>query len=376
MSNHPSTAAIIRLLQQEKGKICISIIVPTHPTSPDRRIDPLAVEKAVSIATEYLHIKFPEAETKPLIKSLQELVKTIDYTHNTLGLGLYISAGAQVMVHYPFPVVEKVIISNDFEIRDLLYKESFAIPYYVLLLSEKKLRLFSGLFDHLTEVTDGEFPKVYHEEYLYNKPTKSSTLAGYSHEKGFEKDKSELQEIRCKGFFRSADEQLKQYLTRETPLIVMGVEKELAWYKNISRHESRIIKTFSGNYHQIDQQVVVNKAWNAMLDHIRQKRQDQIRDFNEKIGEHHGISGIQEVWKAAQEGRALDLLVEKDFRCPGFLDKDAYHLHLKPPVAPHQILADAVGELIETVMNKNGRIYFTDNDSLTDFQRVALITRY
>ena len=96
-----------------------------------------------------------------------------------------------------------------------------------------------------------------------------------------------------------------------------------------------------------------------------------------KIGEHLGISGIQEVWQAAKEGRAFKLLVEKDFRKPGFVAKDAYKLFfLRPPQNSHKILADAVDDIIEMVLEKNGQVFFTDNDALKDYQRIALITRY
>ncbi len=40
------------------------------------------------------------------------------------------------------------------------------------------------------------------------------------------------------------------------------------------------------------------------------------------------------------------------------------------------ILADAVDELIEIVLEKGGLVYFVDNDLLKEFGRVGLITRY
>ena len=58
------------------------------------------------------------------------------------------------------------------------------------------------------------------------------------------------------------------------------------------------------------------------------------------------------------------------------MEKDAYCLYLRPPQKPHKVLADAVDDVIEMVLEKNGQIFFVDNGMLKDYQRVALITRY
>jgi peptide subunit release factor 1 (eRF1) len=106
------------------------------------------------------------------------------------------------------------------------------------------------------------------------------------------------------------------------------------------------------------------------------ENEKDVKEFIEKIGEHHAVNGIQEVWKAAKEGRGLKLLVEKDYRKPGFLNNDETHLFLTPPKTIHRIVADAVDDIIEMVWEKNGQVVFTENDLLKDYQRIALITRY
>jgi hypothetical protein len=78
-------------MQKEKGKICVSIIVPTHRLSPDRRVDKLEVERAIDKAKQFLEFKYAESEIKPLLQALDELYKDINFTHNSDGLGLYVS---------------------------------------------------------------------------------------------------------------------------------------------------------------------------------------------------------------------------------------------------------------------------------------------
>jgi hypothetical protein len=55
---------------------------------------------------------------------------------------------------------------------------------------------------------------------------------------------------------------------------------------------------------------------------------------------------------------------------------DDNQLYLDAPAVLHHIVTDAVDDLIEMVLEKNGRVTFVDNDMLKDYNRIALITRY
>ena len=361
---------------KDKGNICVSIIVPTHRLSPERRVDKLKVERAIDNAKLFLRSSYAEPKIKPLLQALDELYQEIDFTHNKDGVGLYISSNIKLAVQFSFPVEEKVMVGDNFELRDLLYKEYYAKPYYVLLLSEKQARLFEGRWDAMTEVRDKTFPKEHKEEYIYNPPSQSTSYAGYSHVKSFEKDKSELEAIRFKDFFRHADELLNDYLVGDKPLIVLGIEKELAWFESISEHKQNIIGKIAGSYNHSSLKQIVEKVWPVMSSHLNNERVLLIEEFIEKIGQHLAVSGIQEVWQAAREGKAFKLLVEKDYQSPGFVDKDSYRLYLHPSQEPHKILADAVDDVIEMVLEQNGQVCFVDNGMLKDYQGIALITRY
>jgi Bacterial archaeo-eukaryotic release factor family 3 len=363
-------------MQQEKGNICVSIIVPTHRLSPERRVDKLEVERAINSAKQLLQYNYPEANINPLQRSLDELYEQIDFTHNADGVGLYVSTNYRLLVQYPFPVVEKVMVSENFELRDLLYKVNYSMPYFALLLTEKELRLFEGEWDQLEEMKDTNFPLEYTEEYSYNPPSRSAVNSGYSHVKTVEKDRSTMETIRVKDFFEHADELLNNYLVADTPLVLLGTEKELARFDDISAHKKHIVNTIKGSYDYSSLSQLADKCWPLMHDYLKNKQVQLIKEFEEKIGEHLGISGIQQVWQAAKAGVAFKLLVEKDYKSPGFTDTDTNQLYLRPPEKLHRILADAVDDIIELVLEKNGQVHFVENDMLKDYQRIALITRY
>lgn len=114
-----------------------------------------------------------------------------------------------------------------------------------------------------------------------------------------------------------------------------------------------------------------------MKQYLDQEKAKLINDFKEKKGEGRSITGLQNIWKAVTEGRGFKLLVEKDYSHRGFVnDNNEYQLSLGAPHDDHYVLTDAVNNIIEMVLKKNGEVVIFDNDTLKAYVRMALITRY
>lgn len=370
--NNKNLSAIL----SERGNICVSVIVPAHRTSPDRRSDELNTKTAIEKAGQLLKTKYSSDIALSLMNKLQVLFQQVDFDHNEDGLGFYVSSNVQFHISFPFPVEEKVVVGNSFEIRDVLYKVNYSDPYYALLLTEHGAQLFQGSWTELEVIKDKQFPIEYEEEYVYSPPSRSMSYAGYAHVKSFEKDKSELEMIRYKNFFHRVDKMLNGYLVNNVPLIVLGAEKPLALFKNTSSHQKQFAGMIAGSYRYFNLKQLSDLISPVIFGYLQDKRAKLINEFIEKTGQHLATSGIQDIWSAAMEGKAFKLLVEKDYRCPGFLGENNYYLYLRPPQRPHMVLTDAVDDLIEMVLEKEGRVFFVDNGLLKDYERIGLITRY
>jgi hypothetical protein len=70
------------------------------------------------------------------------------------------------------------------------------------------------------------------------------------------------------------------------------------------------------------------------------------------------------------------LLVEEDYHFPGRTDETDQHLFAaEDPTAP-DVMPDAVDEIIETVLAKQGKVVFVENGQLEQHQRIAMVLRY
>lgn len=364
-------------LLQERSDICISIIMPIHRLSPGRRRDSATLNNTIQEVKSGLLNKYDNETIAPLITATDELVEQIDFMHNAAGIGIFVSAHLKKLVPFFFPVRERVTVAESFDIRDILYGSYYDIPYVVLQLTQKETRLFNGRLNAITEVIDSHFPKKNEDEYEYSRHSRGNSNEGHSFVKEIEKDKSAMEEIRFKNFFRETDKLLNSYLSNGIPMIVTGENKDLSYFRQVTTHEEKIACNIPGNYATYNEHELGALTWQGMKIFLDNNKDKLVRDFNEKTGEGLGIRGLDHIWKAVQAGRGYKLLVEKDYSAPGYLaNNDEYDLLLHEPKEPHHTLPDAVNRLIELVLEKNGEVIMFENDTLREYKRMALITRY
>lgn len=365
----------LSILRKENGTTCISVILPAAQFLSERKPVKAQVEEALVKVRELLKYEGRESEMKKLMQCADELLDTVDFTNNNESLALYIASDVKLAVRLPFPVVEKVLVADHFELRELMYKKSHETPYYVLLLSEKGGRLFLGNWNSVREIEDGCFPMHHTDDYIYARPVRSSSYAGHAHVKNYEKDKSELETIRLRSFFRQLDKAIEPYLINNIPLILFGVVEELSLFTQVSNYQ-KIIGKVEGNYNHNTEKELAGLSWHVMEQYIEKEERKTLDLFEENIGKNLSRSGIQDVWISAREGKGLKLLVEKDYRRPAFLTENEYHLYLHPPKKIKKALPDAVDMIIETVLEKKGDVCFVENGVLKQHHRIALMLRY
>jgi hypothetical protein len=364
------------LLQKEKDTPCLSIILPIAWISPNRQTDIYTVLRNIKKIKAYLQENFDTSETDDLLGSVDELSSEIDFSHNMAGVGLFVSAHVKLWVPFFFPVKEKVILSDSFETRDLLYHAYYATPYHVLLLSKNETRLFKGAFDELEEITDEHFPMHYEDDYEYSTPSRGQAYQGQAVVQNFERDKSQSKKMRFENFLHQIDEWLPDYLTKKDPLIITGSERELSFFSGLS-YAVNVIGQLHGNYFYLSVPALGESIWRIIRTTLEKKKQEWKRVFESAKGTDEAVFGMAATWQVVWKEQGACLLVEKDFAYPGYLQNDhPEKLHLLPPDGPHKILPDAVNVLMERVQEKGGEVVILENDALKPYQRIGLLLRY
>lgn len=368
----------IEELIAESGVPCISVIIPTHHVSPERKLDMKVVTKAVKYAKEIIMQKYRnEANTTKLIKNIELLVDQIDYTHSKEGIGLYVSPNTAKLVKFPFPVIEKIKADTVFDRRDLLYYSNTIIDYCILSISKKHIQLFNAKGEEIIELKNEDFPIDYKETYEYEKSSRGTSF-GNSAFKDFERDKSVMEEIRLTDLLRKADQLLTKYVNDHIPLIISGGKKEVRDFLKITSQKKRVIGKVIGNYNFNGDTRLAALSWQQVEAYQKKQNDTHLLNLYELVGKDQLAVGIEEVWKAAKEGKGLELLVEKDFEHHGFVSANGFEMREHELVGENEYIftGDIVEKLIRTVKEKKGKVIFMENGTLKDFNGVALHLRY
>lgn len=370
-SNNP-----LKDLLREKGNLCVSVIIPVKADPFNTKFDETHVDEVIKKTEALILAKGKVPTTESIVKKLHFLRDEIDMKEGPGGIGLFISENISKVIHFPFTVKEKIIVDYSFEIRDVLYKEHYLKYYWVLVLTEKKVRLMNGKGTSLVEIADKNFPAVYEEAYEYSKPSRGSSFQGEAGLKQFEKDKSISEAMRVQAFYRSADQKLLTYIDNNAPLVLTGARKDISFFEHLTRFRNNIAGTLAGNYTYTGNHQIAEKVAEVMRRYTDKEVQELLLSVKELTGRGLITTGIKQIWQDAKLGKGLKLIVEKDISQPAFTGGDEFRIISKPKSQKNKIISDAVDDLIEVVLEKNGEVTFVDNGKLRAYGGMVLIKRY
>jgi hypothetical protein len=352
----------LKQLQSLTNIPALSILLPTHRTSPENKQDPIVVKNLVNEAIERLSEEFSTRELAPLLKNLETLVDEIDYSQTLGGLALYVSHDFAKLYHLTFSVPARVIIDKTFATRDLVYGLHRELRYWVLLLSQSSTRLLAGTGEILEEINDQNFAA-------------QMTGPGATAPLPFDADSS-YRDDRHRRFLQKVDSDFTYYAEDESlPLIVGGVDRQVSFFQEVSQHAQAIAGNLLGNFDKVSIHELMPQVWPIVQSVREEKRINALQQLDDAVSAQKFVSTVGEAWRLAQEGRGKLLLVEKGYHEPAILSENG-GIELVDQPGGTEVMDDAVDEVMEAVLAKGGDVVLVEDGTLAVHQRIALILRY
>lgn len=356
----------VRLLQAVREYPSVSILLPTYRTAPENLKDPIRVKNLSKEAEDRLLQEFTWREIDPLLSRLNDLVEGIDYRYTLEGMAIYVNKDFSRAFSLPFKPMEQVVVDETFATRNLVMALNRTQRYWVLTLSDKPTRLFEGVRDSLVEITEGGFPMT------NQGPGSATRLPG-----GQGINRSAYRDEKNRQFYSAVDAAFKEFaIDDDLPLIVAGVDRNLAFFQEVSSHTSAIIGTLRGNYDKTTVHELAPLVWPLVKANRAVQVDEILSELDAAVSAQKYASSITEVWQLAQEGRGSTLIVESGFHFPARVDESGMFLTPADDVTAPDVIDDAVDDVIVTVMTKGGKIVFVDDGVLEHYQSIAMILRY
>lgn len=364
------------LLDSKKAFPSVSIIVPVDKKRPQLKVDEEKMKALLKLAEEKLSKSVNAELTDAVITKMHRLAHEIDYHHLSDGLGLFISPKREKVVHFSFPVKEKVIVDKTFEVRDLMQAAKSSFSYVVLAISDNKVRVFRGADHSLTEEHVAEMPYSV-DDVEGEGHTRVGSFTSFSSSKNVADDQA-FQEKQMEKYLLeidhviSTDPQLK-----DVQLIICASKRASGHFKDITKNGKRILGYVHGNFDRIPASELLDEVKPVVEKHLKEIQEDALKVLEKETGMRKVASGIQEVWKSAYNKEGRILYVEKGYYCPAKRAKspDAIITH-DLDEGDFRYISDAVDDVIEMVLKYGGDVVFVEDGKLPAHDKIALIRYY
>jgi hypothetical protein len=216
------------LMAVHKGP-CVSVFMPMHRSGPETQQDPIRLKNLIREAEEHLIARGLHApKAKGLLEKAEKLLQDgLSHKQQNDGLAMFLSP--EVFHYYllPFVFEELVIVADRFHIKPLLPLLSGDGRYFVLALSQNKIRLLQSTHYSVSELDPGDVPEnlaetlrdndSWKELQMHSSISGKGKLSAITH--GGEVDNKE----NIQRYFRRIDKGLHELLKNErAPLVLAG----------------------------------------------------------------------------------------------------------------------------------------------------------
>lgn len=344
----------------------VSIILPFEPKMNLKTELMYSLKIAVKKVEDELQEQYPDEITTLVMTKLNTLAKNLNFNTYKKSIALFVSPVFEKVLYLDVPVEEKIIIDESFEIRDLVYSKKQLHKYLVLLLSSKESRMFLGNSGDLVRIVSDRPEHM--DAYVNEAPER---VANFS-------DSSGRKEMMMNKFLYHIDHSLDIVLNAyHLPLFVMGTDRILGHFKQITRHEKAIVEIIHGNYED-STLAQLNDVLQPYIDDWKKvKAKDLLNRIEEAAGKQKLAVGITTVWHDAKHKKGQLLVVEKNYMFAAqhsaneeFIEK------LEEPYNRFSYIKDAVDDVIEHVLDNGGDVEFVDEGLLKDYEKIVLINYY
>jgi len=342
---------------------CVTIILNTHRTSPDNKKDSLALKNLIKEAEERLFADENKRDAKALVQRLLTLESQIDHNYNLESLILFVNEDIAEYVRLPIKVEDRVVIDHTFATRDLVRALHFESNYYVLVLSQQKVRLIEAFNDKVVAEIGKPFP-------IENKQFYSTNKAELSN--------ANRQTNLVAEFFNRVDKDVNN-IRKENPLPVLICTEHGNFheYLKIADQKESIFDTFL-NKNRVEEKAhhIITEAWKIVQEYTIKKNNARKAELQKAVGQNKFLSDTNEIWQAIKQGRIQTLFIEQGKFQPAIWENDHIEYVSDNLRDRKEIVDDIYDELIEANMSFGGDVVFLPKGELTKFNGFGAITRY
>lgn len=316
---------ITELLKAEVTAPVVTIYCPMHTSAspPHLTEEQIRLKNLIHDAAGKLKENYNNEAGRALEKALCDHLDRLQtdqefWESHTEGLLLCANIESIKMLHLPADTEEYVGVDNQYHLAPVYGIVNDGQEYYVLVVAQHQPALFKGDMYSL-HATNIELPETLESglnlDEVNQKSEHARSAGGSSlNTSGFQgrggaRDPSEEDRAR---FFRMIDKIVCDTTDRTIPLVLAGIDSEIAEYRNISNYPKILIGAIQGSYSGVKPHDLFEPVKNIIRSEIVDKlHTEAIDEFENLMGSapDKASNNLDTVAAAAEQGRIDKLLL-------------------------------------------------------------------
>jgi hypothetical protein len=370
----------LRLLIERGKAPCLSIYMPTYRAGAEVQQNPIRLKNLLKEAEDRLVTggRRP-AEVEKLLEPFQALVKNNPFwRQQSSGLALFLCP--DFFRHYRLPVdfQPSVVLAERFHIKPLLPLFNTEGRFYMLVLSQKDVRLLECSRYSVKETRPEGVPRNIDEVLKYDVYEKQLRIrpgmSGGTGQKG-SSAWTDYGKDNILRYLQQVEKGLKPSLKEErAPLVFAGVDYIFAMYREVNSYPHLLENAINGNPDQMDADDLHALAWPLVEPWFRKEQEEAGIRYQQSIGTGLASNNLEEIVPAAHHGRVGYLFVEVGQEKWGTFDPQAGRavLHAGAKTGDEDLIDFAA---IQT-LGAGGKVYAVNRERMPDREPVAALFRY
>jgi len=379
----------LRALTERKQWPSVSLYLPTHRAGKDTREDPIRLRNALGRTKEHLaEAGYPKDRAAAILEPANDLIASRDFwLHQSDGLVVFATPDTFQYFRMPLKFHDEVVVSDHFAVKQLLPLFTEDGRFYILALSQKKIRFFEAtrtgiqeqvVPDMLTSIEDLRQYEVM-EEYLQGHTIAPTPGTGGGarlalHSYGTISDKAQYK-VDVQEYLRTVCKKLEKHLDGETaPLVLAAVEYEQAFYRQMNAYHQLLEKGILGNPDGLNDDQIHRAAWEIVEPHFAQARRESLRHFADLSNTDKTSDQIEKILPAALHGRVRALYLRTDVPVWGAFDAGTGSVTIHD--APQKGDTDLLSLATLYVLRNKGMVYALHKEEMPTKSPQAAMFRY
>ena len=315
------------LLRNEETP-CLSLYQATHLQHPDNVQDPIRFRNLVKEMEESLCQNYPKREVAPLLAQFHALADNAAFwNHTTAGLAVLAAPGMFRVYRLPRRVADLVVVADSFHTKPLMRITQSTDHYQVLGLSRNTFKLFEGNRDSLVEVQPMDSAPQTAQEML-GKEADSREGAhrayGPSGDSAWQGTdvKQALADRDLEQFFRAVDQAVAHRYAKSggRGLILAALPEHHNLFRSVSKNPQLLKEAIDVHPDAMSLDTLRERAWQLIQPYYLDRLSGLVDAYGVATGKNQGSALLDDIAKAAVEGRVATLLLEADRMVPGHID--------------------------------------------------------